>query len=229
MQQLTGDYPAAAASHQQALSLFGDLGERDGQAEALNSLGELSSRTSANQQALDYHRQALAIAHDIGAPAGGSTRPGRNRPLSSPRRRSPATESPTCGRHWRSTSASEPPMPSASRTPSHAQLARHPDPAHSEALGAAERAAPTAPVTMLACCGEFSTAPVRDTVALLAPASQLRQVEMLVERPRCPGPDSRDQVVASLRGTTDACEDRQGRPCRARPEPPADRPDARLA
>ena len=68
MQQLTGDYPAAAASHQQALELFRDLGDRHGQAEVLNSLGELSSRTAASQQARDYHTQALAIAREIGAP-----------------------------------------------------------------------------------------------------------------------------------------------------------------
>ena len=86
MQQLTGDYPAAAASHQQALELFRDLGERLGQAEALNSLGEL-------------------LVPDLGQPAGprlphpgaghrprprrapgGSTRPGRHRPLPHPRR-----------------------------------------------------------------------------------------------------------------------------------------------
>src|SRR5262249_10214869 len=39
-----------------------------GQAEALNRLGELSSRTSATSQARDQHTQALAIAHDIGVP-----------------------------------------------------------------------------------------------------------------------------------------------------------------
>ena len=68
VQQLTGDYPAAAASHQQALELFRDLGDPLGQAEALNRLGELSSRTSATGQARDQHIQALAIARDLGAP-----------------------------------------------------------------------------------------------------------------------------------------------------------------
>ena len=34
----------------------------------LNSLGELSSRTAASQQARDHHSQALAIARDLGAP-----------------------------------------------------------------------------------------------------------------------------------------------------------------
>ena len=39
-----------------------------GQAEALNSLGELSTRTAASQQARDYHTQALAIARELGVP-----------------------------------------------------------------------------------------------------------------------------------------------------------------
>ena len=68
MQQETGDYPAAAASHQQALARFREFGNRLGQAEALNRLGELSSRTSATGQAREYHAQALAIARDLGAP-----------------------------------------------------------------------------------------------------------------------------------------------------------------
>jgi tetratricopeptide (TPR) repeat protein len=68
VQQETGDYPAAAASHQQALALFRDLGSPLGQAEALNRLGELSSRTSATSQARERHTQALAIARDISAP-----------------------------------------------------------------------------------------------------------------------------------------------------------------
>ena len=67
MQQRTGDYPGATASHQRALALFTDLGNLLGQAEALNRLGELSSRTSATARARDRHTQALAIARDISA------------------------------------------------------------------------------------------------------------------------------------------------------------------
>jgi tetratricopeptide (TPR) repeat protein len=67
VQQETGDYPAAAASHQQALALFEDLGNPLGQAEALNRLGELSLRTSATGQARDQHTRALAIGRDISA------------------------------------------------------------------------------------------------------------------------------------------------------------------
>ena len=67
MQQETGDYPAAVASHQQALALFVDLGNLLGQAEALNRLGELATRTTDTPQARKHHTQALAIARDISA------------------------------------------------------------------------------------------------------------------------------------------------------------------
>jgi tetratricopeptide (TPR) repeat protein len=65
VQQLSGDYPAAAASHQQALALCPDS-DRGGQAETLNCLGELASRTPDGRQARDYHARALAIAREIG-------------------------------------------------------------------------------------------------------------------------------------------------------------------
>ena len=68
LQRETGDYPAADASHQQALTIFRDLGNLLGQAEALNRLGELSSQTSATGQAREQHAQALAIAREIGMP-----------------------------------------------------------------------------------------------------------------------------------------------------------------
>jgi tetratricopeptide (TPR) repeat protein len=81
LQQLTGDYPAAEAGYERALALVrevgspfdeGDilceLGARHAQAVVLNSLGELSSRTSATEEARDHHGQALAIARDLGAP-----------------------------------------------------------------------------------------------------------------------------------------------------------------
>ena len=87
---------SAAASHQQALEMFRDFGHRLGQAEALNRLGELSSRTSAIDQARERHAQALTIARDIGIPfeearALGRTRPGRPpRRQHRPSRRPPA-------------------------------------------------------------------------------------------------------------------------------------------
>lgn len=68
MQQQTGDYPAATASVTEAIELFRDLGSRYDLAMALNSLGELSFRTSATQEARSRHSQALAIARELGAP-----------------------------------------------------------------------------------------------------------------------------------------------------------------
>ena len=68
VQQLTGDFPAAAASAAEAIELFRDLGSRHDLAMALNSLGELSLRTSAVQEARSHHSQALAIARELGAP-----------------------------------------------------------------------------------------------------------------------------------------------------------------
>ena len=67
VQQETGDYPAAAASHQQALALFRDLGNRLGEAEALNRLGELATRTAAAEDARRMHAQARTIARDLSA------------------------------------------------------------------------------------------------------------------------------------------------------------------
>src|SRR6266536_4293109 len=45
VQELTGDYPAAAASLTRALQLSGDLGDRRGQAWALKQLGVVQERT----------------------------------------------------------------------------------------------------------------------------------------------------------------------------------------
>jgi tetratricopeptide (TPR) repeat protein len=68
VQQLTGDYPAAAASLHQALKLFRELGNRLGEAAALNNLGQLATRTQDTRQARHHHSQALAIAQDLGVP-----------------------------------------------------------------------------------------------------------------------------------------------------------------
>jgi tetratricopeptide (TPR) repeat protein len=47
--------------------LFDDLGNLLGQAEALNRLGELATRTANTPQARQHHAQALAIARDLSA------------------------------------------------------------------------------------------------------------------------------------------------------------------
>ena len=48
--------------------MFRDLGDRHGLAKALNSLGELSLRTSAAEESQGQHAQALAIARELGTP-----------------------------------------------------------------------------------------------------------------------------------------------------------------
>jgi tetratricopeptide (TPR) repeat protein len=51
----------------QALALFRDFGDRLGQAEALNRLGQLAGRTADTHQARKAYTQALSIARDINA------------------------------------------------------------------------------------------------------------------------------------------------------------------
>jgi tetratricopeptide (TPR) repeat protein len=67
--QETGEYPAAAACLEEALELHRDLGSRHGEIMVLNDLGELAARTSAPEKASEIHREALAKAIELGAPA----------------------------------------------------------------------------------------------------------------------------------------------------------------
>ena len=48
--------------------MYRDLGNRAGQAEALNYLGEVLSLSGDGQQARDHYARALAIAREINAP-----------------------------------------------------------------------------------------------------------------------------------------------------------------
>ena len=93
-----------------------DLGNLLGQAEALNRLGELSTRTSATGQARERHTQALAIARDIGA-ALQEARALEGLGQTTCRTATPAKPPRICSRHLRSTSASAPPPPGASSKP----------------------------------------------------------------------------------------------------------------
>jgi len=68
VQQRSGEYGAASASLQQALELYRELGSPLGEADVLNSLGELLSRTTRTHGARGHHTRALAIARDVGAP-----------------------------------------------------------------------------------------------------------------------------------------------------------------
>ena len=66
VQQLTGDYPAAAASLPRALQLFGDLGDRRGQAWALDDLGVVQRRTGDYPAAAASLARALQLFGDLG-------------------------------------------------------------------------------------------------------------------------------------------------------------------
>ena len=66
VQELTGDYPAAAASLTQALQLFRDLGDRRGQAWALNQLGVVQRRTGDYPAATASLTRALQLFRDLG-------------------------------------------------------------------------------------------------------------------------------------------------------------------
>jgi transcriptional regulator with XRE-family HTH domain len=72
---------------------------------------------AATRQARDQHAQALAIARDLGTPRTKHA-PWKASAAATSRTATPAKAPPTCGRRWRSTSASDPPPPAASSTPS---------------------------------------------------------------------------------------------------------------
>ena len=117
VQQLTGDYPAAAASHQQALEICRDAGDRLGQAETLNCLGELASRT-AGQPA----RPATTTPRRWPSPATSAPPRRKHAPWKASATATSATATPPkppppYAMRSRSTSASEAPPPSASRKP----------------------------------------------------------------------------------------------------------------
>jgi Tfp pilus assembly protein PilF len=67
VQRAGEDYPAAAASLARALQLYRDLGERPGEAQALNHQGELSLASGEPAEARDRYEEALAIAVSIAA------------------------------------------------------------------------------------------------------------------------------------------------------------------
>ena len=65
-QELTGDYPAAAASQTEALRLFRDIGNQRGQAWALNELGLVQWLTGDYPAAAASQTEALLLFCDIG-------------------------------------------------------------------------------------------------------------------------------------------------------------------
>lgn len=82
LQRLTGDYPAAAASQQQALQLYRDLGHRKGEAAALSELGILHSEMRDYPAAASAYQQALGLFCDFGYRYGeAEVLKGRGRPI----------------------------------------------------------------------------------------------------------------------------------------------------
>ena len=65
-QQLMGDYPAAAASQQQALELCCDVGNQSGQAWAFNDLGIVQKLTGDYSRAAASQHRALALFRELG-------------------------------------------------------------------------------------------------------------------------------------------------------------------
>ena len=65
VRRLTGDYPAAAQALEQALGIYRDLGDRGGEAEALNETGTLHRVSGDLAQAEACHQQALELARAI--------------------------------------------------------------------------------------------------------------------------------------------------------------------
>ncbi len=78
MQAWTGDYPAAAASLTQALGMYRDLGDRPGEACAINNLGEVQARSGDYLAAAASLTEALGMFRELGDPYGQAARPGRS-------------------------------------------------------------------------------------------------------------------------------------------------------
>ncbi|VXD13575.1 hypothetical protein PL8927_270041 [Planktothrix serta PCC 8927] len=63
-------YRQALQSWQQALTIYQEIGDRQGEGNALNRLGLAYGSLGQNQQAIDYHQQALTIYQEIGDRSG---------------------------------------------------------------------------------------------------------------------------------------------------------------
>ena len=66
VRDLTGDYPAAACSQEQALAIYQDLGNRLGQANTLHALGRHRDLTGDYPAAAGLQERALDIYQDLG-------------------------------------------------------------------------------------------------------------------------------------------------------------------
>ena len=59
-------YRQGLQSWQQALTIYHEIGDRQGEGNALNRLGNAYDSLGQYQQAIDYHQQRLTIAREIG-------------------------------------------------------------------------------------------------------------------------------------------------------------------
>ena len=66
MWRLTGDFPAAAQALDQSLGIYCDIGDRGGEAEALNERGTLHRVSGELALAQGCHRQSLGLSREIG-------------------------------------------------------------------------------------------------------------------------------------------------------------------
>lgn len=62
---MTGDCPDAFRALEQALAVYRDLGNRNGEAEALNETGALYRISGNLARAVEYHQRALELARAI--------------------------------------------------------------------------------------------------------------------------------------------------------------------
>jgi tetratricopeptide (TPR) repeat protein len=66
VRQRTGNYPAAATAHHQALAIYQRIGNRLGKANALSDLGTVQRLAGSYASAAEYYQQALAIFRHLG-------------------------------------------------------------------------------------------------------------------------------------------------------------------
>ena len=65
---MTGEYPAAAGLLERSVALFREVGDAQGEAEALNATGALLAMSAGPREALAAYRQALQLARQVGSP-----------------------------------------------------------------------------------------------------------------------------------------------------------------
>ena len=65
VRRLTGDYPAAAQALDEALGLYRDIGDRGGEAVALNERGTLHRVSGELALAQECHQRSLELSRDI--------------------------------------------------------------------------------------------------------------------------------------------------------------------